>query len=88
MTDRISPLEALRGIGTIEVTIRGIDGKKNFHWRDGNLQLGLLKTLDTVCMKTGIDPITLLKEIERAKAEKRAARAVPRTQRAVPRRRR
>lgn len=64
----------LDGLGSIEIKVRDPEGKTMFHWREGKISLGILKTLTALEDKAGIPPDIILEERERCRKTQRYPR--------------
>ena len=69
MTGRQRNITGLNGLGSIEVTLKDTNGKRMFHWNEGNVSLGLQKTLEHIASKAGMSPDLILEEIKKHRSE-------------------
>lgn len=65
MSERQRNIRGLNGLGSIEVTLKDTNGRRMFHWNEGNVSLGLQKTLEHIASKAGISQDLILEEIKK-----------------------
>lgn len=64
------PMRDLARIGKLDVKLTDSNGRRIYHWREGNPAEGVLKTMEILAEKAGMSPDIIIEEFRRRHPEK------------------
>lgn len=64
------PMKDLSRLGKLDVKLTDQNGRKIYHWREGNPAEGVLKTMEILAEKAGMSPDIIIDEFRRRHPEK------------------